>query len=207
MRSQRSETSWILAAERSLHTLAIANTQTAGNRERNDILLNLLSLNNTLTLLPINRPLLLLQPPDRINARHSTTRQTRHPSPVSVILQPLRARQLPHTDRINDRNRIQSQVARIAELTTHSQIPQDGVNGALVIQRDRRGFEVFDKFTDAQDLPGYPELLLDCVEWVDAALGSVRAVEVPGEETREVLECAQDLVAADWFNRVSLVIW
>lgn len=57
---------------------------------------------------------------------------------------------------------------------------------------------MLDELADAQDLAGCAELLLDCVERVDGRLRPVRAVQVPRVEAGEVLECAEDLVAADW---------
>jgi hypothetical protein len=57
---------------------------------------------------------------------------------------------------------------------------------------------VFGEFADAQDLAGCAELLLDGVVGVDGGLGLVGAVEVPGVEAGEVLDCAEELVATDW---------
>lgn len=57
---------------------------------------------------------------------------------------------------------------------------------------------MFGEFADAQDLAGCAELLLDGVVGVDGGLGLVGAVEVPGVEAGEVLDCAEELVAADW---------
>ena len=44
------------------------------------------------------------------------------------------------------------------------------------------------------------EVLLDAIEDVDGGLRVVGAVEVPGEEAREVLDCAEGFVAADWWE-------
>lgn len=53
------------------------------------------------------------------------------------------------------------------------------------------------ELADAQNLAGRAELLLNCVVGVDGGLGLVGAVEVPGVEAGEVLECAEELVTAD----------
>jgi hypothetical protein len=57
---------------------------------------------------------------------------------------------------------------------------------------------VLDEFAHAQQLARGAELLLGRFEGGDGGLGAVGAVQVPGEEAREVLQRAQDLVAADW---------
>lgn len=57
---------------------------------------------------------------------------------------------------------------------------------------------MFDEFTDAEDLACRAEVLFDVVEGVDCGLGTVGTVQVPGVEAGEVLESAEDLVAAGW---------
>jgi hypothetical protein len=54
------------------------------------------------------------------------------------------------------------------------------------------------EFPDAHPFARRAQLLFRGFEWRDAGLGAVRAVEVPGEEAREVLERAQEFVASDW---------
>lgn len=56
---------------------------------------------------------------------------------------------------------------------------------------------MFGELADAQDLAGCAELFLDGVVGVDGGLGFVGAVEVPGIEAGEVLDRAEELVAAD----------
>lgn len=199
-KSHRSEMSCIRAAERSLKV----NTRLASNPDNLDIrangsnsLLNLLSLNNTLTLLPINRLLLLLQSIQSIDTGNSTAKQTSGPGLISRLLQALGGSQLPNADHVNDGDRVESQVAGIAKLATDGQVAQHGVDGALVVQGDGGGLEVFNEFADAEDLARRAELLLYGVEGLDCGLGLVCAVQIPGVEAGEVLDCSEEFVAAD----------
>ena len=57
---------------------------------------------------------------------------------------------------------------------------------------------MLDVLAKAQAFAREAELLLDGVKGRDEPLGLVRAVEVPGVEAGEVLECAEEFVAADW---------
>lgn len=136
--------SCIRAAARSLQVKISLNsskgqrksTVNPGNRKGKSILLNLLRLNNTLTLLPVNRLLLLLQTEQCINTRHSTAHQARQPRPVSTVLQTLDTSQLAVTDGIDHGNHVQRQVSGVAELATDGEVAQDGVDGALVVESD-----------------------------------------------------------------------
>lgn len=163
-----------------------------------DSLFNLLSLNNTLTLLPINRLLLLLQSPQRVNPRNRITDQPGHPEPIRILLQLLGIAQLLDPNRVDDPDGVEGQVAGIAQLATDSQIAEEGVDRALVVGGDGGGLEVLDELADTQDLARGAELLLDGVEGFDGGLGTVGAEEVPGVEAGEVLECTEDFVTTDW---------
>lgn len=88
-------------------------------------------------------------------------------------------------------------------MTAGSEVAKDRVNGGFVVDGDRSGFQVLDEFPDPHDLTGCPELLLERIERVDGGLGTVGAVEVPGEEAGEVLDCSEDFVTAN-FGDVSL---
>jgi len=57
---------------------------------------------------------------------------------------------------------------------------------------------MLDVLADTQAFACEAELLLDGFEGRDQALGVVGAVEVPGVEAGEVLQGAEELVAADW---------
>jgi hypothetical protein len=59
---------------------------------------------------------------------------------------------------------------------------------------------VLDELCQAHGLADAAEVLLDAIEDVDGGLRVVGAVEVPREEAREVLDCAEGLVAADCFG-------
>ncbi len=56
---------------------------------------------------------------------------------------------------------------------------------------------MLDVLADAHELARQAELLLEGLEGRDAAGRRVGAVQVPGVEAREVLDGAQELVAAD----------
>lgn len=66
---------------------------------------------------------------------------------------------------------------------------------------------MLDELADAQDLARRAELLLHGVVGVDGRLGAVGAVQVPGVETREVLQRAEDLIAADCVDVSYLDLW
>ena len=57
---------------------------------------------------------------------------------------------------------------------------------------------MLDELCQAHGLAHGAEVLLDAIEDVDGGLRVVGAEGVPGEEAREVLDCAEGLVAADW---------
>ena len=57
---------------------------------------------------------------------------------------------------------------------------------------------MFDEFAGAQHLTDERELLLGSIEGGDGAVGPVCAVEVPCVEAGEVLDGAEEFVAADW---------
>ena len=56
---------------------------------------------------------------------------------------------------------------------------------------------MLDVLADAHELSRKPELLLDGFEGRDGRWQGVGPEEVPGIEAGEVLDCAEDLVAAD----------
>lgn len=57
---------------------------------------------------------------------------------------------------------------------------------------------MLDELCQAHGFAHGAEVLLDAIEDVDGGLRVVGAVGVPGQEAREVLDCAEGLVAADW---------
>lgn len=56
---------------------------------------------------------------------------------------------------------------------------------------------MLDVLADAHELAREAELLLEGLEGRDGRGQRVGAVQVPGVEAREVLDCAEELVAAD----------
>ena len=138
--------------------------------------LNLLGLNYTLTFLAVNSLLLFPQTVEGIHARDSTTQKTHTPSTVSVFLQTLRRSELAVADSVDNRHGVESQVAGIAKLAADCQVTENGINGALIVERDRGGFEMFGEFADAQDFARGAELLLHCIVGVNGRLGPVCAV-------------------------------
>jgi hypothetical protein len=92
---------------------------------------------------------------------------------------------------------IQQHICCIPQLTANRRISQHRIH-PLCIAGHGRSLEVLDELADAHQLAREAELLLGRLEGRDAGLGMVCAVEVPGEEAREVLEGAEDFVAADW---------
>jgi hypothetical protein len=62
----------------------------------------------------------------------------------------------------------------------------------------RRRLEVLDKLSEPHHFSHEGEVLLDRLIRGDGRRGIVGSVQVPGVEAREVLERAEELVAADW---------
>jgi hypothetical protein len=66
---------------------------------------------------------------------------------------------------------------------------------------------MLEEFADTHDLARRAELFLHGIVRVDCGLWLVRSVEVPCVEAREVLDCAEELVAADcWFPGLAWVL-
>lgn len=66
-----------------------------------------------------------------------------------MLLQLLGGIKLLEAQRINKRDSIQRQIARITQLATNSQILQDWVGGDFIVKGDGGGFDVFDEFAEA----------------------------------------------------------
>jgi len=88
-------------------------------------------------------------------------------------------------------------VERIAQLSPNRREAQHRVH-ALRIACDRRRAEVLDELAHAHQLARRAKRLLGGFKGRDAGLGPVGAVQVPCEETGEVLQRAQHFVATDW---------
>lgn len=162
-----------------------------------NIPLNLLSLDNTLTLLAVNGLLPLLQPEEGVKTGQSTAEQPHTPGTVSVLLQTLHRSQLAVSDGVDNGDRVEGQVSSVTELATDSQVAEDRVDGGLVVESEAGGLEVLDELADTHDLACRAKLLLHRIVRVNSRLRSVRAVQVPGVEAREVLQGTEELVATD----------
>ena len=88
-------------------------------------------------------------------------------------------------------------VERISQLSSYGCEPQYGIH-ALGIAGYSRGAEVLDELAHAHQLARRAECLLGRFIRGYGRRGSVRAVQVPGEEAGEVLESAEDFVPSDW---------
>lgn len=64
---------------------------------------------------------------------------------------------------------------------------------------------MFDEFADSENLSCETELILQRRPWLNGAGGIVRAVEVPGIESGEVLYRSQDFVPTDCRRNVSQI--
>lgn len=163
----------------------------------NHSLFNLLSLNDTLTLLAVDGLLLLLQAEQSVDTGNNTAQQTSCPGAVGAILQPLSRLQLAVSDNVHNGDGIEGQVTGVTELATDTQVAEDGINGSLVVQSNGGSLQVLGELADTQDLTGSTELLLDGIVGVDGGLRAVGAVQVPGVEAGEVLDGTEELIAAN----------
>ena len=163
----------------------------------NNILGQLLHLHR---LLRIRTILLLLrcqpQVVQRVQTRNNIASQPHAPSPVSLLLQARGGRELLDACHVRVGHVVEQHVESVAELAADGQVLDDGVGG-VGVGGDGGEFEVLDELCQAHGLAHAAEVLLDAIEDVDGGLRVVGAVEVPGEEAREVLDCAEGLVAAD----------
>jgi hypothetical protein len=168
-----------------------------GTLKRNNILGQLLHLHRFLRIGTIL--LFLLRQPQvvqRIQTRNNIASQSDAPRPVGSLLQARGGREFLDARNIRVGHVVEQHVESVAELATYGQVLDDGVGG-VGVGGDGGEFEVLDELCQAHGLAHATEVLLDAIEDVDGGLRVVGAVEVPGEEAREVLDCAEGLVAAD----------
>lgn len=114
-----------------------------------------------------------------------------------MLLQSLGRSKLTNTDRVNNGDCIEREVARVAKLTADGEITEYRVDRVLVVGGQCGCLQMLNKLADPQNLPSCSELLLDSVERLDGGLGAVGAVEVPSIEAGEVLQGSKDLIATD----------
>ena len=138
---------------------------------------------------------------------HGVTRQPDKPAPVRHLLPARRRLQAPYPGSMQEMNVIEKHIPRIPKLPADSTIAQERIQAAFHIQPAivrsrikhlRSRLEMLDKLAEAQSLPDKAELLLEGFVRGDFGGSGVEAVEVPAVESREVLEHAHELVAADW---------
>jgi hypothetical protein len=162
-----------------------------------NILSQLLHLHRLLRIRAVH--LFLLRQPQivqRIKTRNNIASQPHAPRPVSLLLQARGGRELLDARNVRVGHVVKQHVKSVAQLAAYSQILDDGVGG-VGVGGDGGQLEVLDEFGQAHSLADAAKVLLDAIEDVDGGLRVVGAVEVPGEEAREVLDCAEGLVAAD----------
>ena len=97
---------------------------------------------------------------------------------------------------VEDGGGVEGEVAGVAELAADGGVAEDGVHG-LGVGGGGGGLEVLNILADAEELAGEAELGLEGGEGGGGAAGRVGAEEVPGVEAGEVLDRAEELVAAN----------
>lgn len=155
-----------------------------------------LALDNALAILLINPGLPLLQLPKGVGLHDDTASQAHGPEPVGLLLSPLGALPLAHARGVEHRRGVEAQVARVPELPSHGHVLEDGVHG-LGVAGDRGGLEVLDVFAEAHELADEAELLLQSGPGRDGGGHGVGAQQVPRVEAGEVLDDAEELIAAE----------
>lgn len=177
------------------HTLARVSIIRYGVWKGNP-LEDLLALDDAFAVLAINLGLALLEAVQRIDLAGNAKDEAHGPEAGSVLLQRLGSMPLANARSITHRQGIKGEVPCIANLSADSGVAQKGLDG-LCVGGLGGGLEVLDVLADAHDLAGEAELLLDGVPGGHLRGGAVCAEEVPGVEAGEVLDRAEDLVAAD----------
>jgi len=92
---------------------------------------------------------------------------------------------------------IQNQIPSITQLSPNSCVSKHRIQ-ATVIARLGGRLEVFEPFGQTQQLSRCAKSLLDVLVGLNVQCRVVSPEEVPGVEAGEVLEGAEDLVAALW---------
>lgn len=158
---------------------------------------NVLAVYDALAVLAVNLGLPLLQLIQRVQLGRDAEYQAHGPEPVPVGLDGLGLVPLLDAGGVGQRGRVKGQVAGVANLLADARVAQEGVDGLGVVGGLDSGLEVLDVLADAEDLARQAELLLGDVPGGDLGLGGIGAQEVPGVEAGEVLDGAEELVAAD----------
>lgn len=140
--------------------------------------------------------LLLLHLVQRIDPTDDAEHNPGQPKLVGPLLEFLCRLVLVDPGRIQDRQHVKGQVPSIPKLSSHREVARDGVNSALVDDFSS-GLEMLHVLADSHDLAREAELGLDGVENLECLAVEAFAVEVEGEEPREVLDQTETFVAAD----------
>lgn len=139
-----------------------------------------------------------------VQARCNVARQSHEPRAISLPLDSRASGELADASLIQVGQGIEGEVDGIAELTAHSQVLEDWVQ-RLGVGCYRGRFEVLDELSETHRFARVAEALLDRIVGCDGGCGVVGAVEVPRKETREVLDCSQSLVAANYGECLVLI--
>lgn len=113
-----------------------------------------------------------------------------------MLRQRLGSRPLANARRVAHGQHVKGQVSRVSDLAADGGVAQEGLE-RLCVGGLGGGLDVLEVLSDAHNLAGEAELLLDGVPGGHLGRGAVGAQEVPGVEAGKVLQRAEDLVAAD----------
>lgn len=167
-----------------------------GKEKKRNSLQDALAFNDALAVLSVNLGLALLELKQRIELRRHAEDQTHGPEAIGMLRQRLGGGPLADAGRVADGQHVEGQVSRVSDLAADGGVAQEGLE-RLCVGGLGGGLYVLEVLANAHDLAGEAELLLDGVPGGHLGRGAVGAQQVPGVEAGEVLERAEDLVAAD----------
>lgn len=145
-------------------------------------LFDLLSLDNPLALLAVDRLLLLSQTPKRVDARHKTADQPSKPGPVGMLLQFLSGLELAESEGVDQRDGVEGQITGIAKLAANRKVLEHRIAAnarSLVVKSHSRGLEVLNELPRTENLAREGKVFLQGIPRRNRRLGLVRAEEVP----------------------------
>ncbi|KAH6610662.1 hypothetical protein Trco_000682 [Trichoderma cornu-damae] len=151
---------------------------------------------NALAVHSVDLGLALLEAVEGVQLGRDAEDEAHGPEARGVLLEGLGGLPLANARGIAHGQGVEGQIAGIANLPAHGGVAEEGLEG-LCVGGLGGGLEVLHVLADAEDLAGEAELLLDGVPGRHLRGRAVGAEEVPGVEAGEVLQRAEDLVAAD----------
>ena len=157
---------------------------------------NPLTLDNALAVLLIDPCLPLLQTVQGVRLRDNAAHEAHGPKSICLSLELLGTLPLANPQRVPERTGIERQISGVANLPANGGVPHNGVHN-FGVGGDGGCADVLNVLAEAHDFTYEAELLLDGIPGGDLGVGAVGAEEVPGVEAGEVLEGAEELVAAD----------